>query len=496
MLYALVTWGPTPFAPPDAELVAAETADFFHTSSAGRLSLRSSVVGPLRLPRGVFDSCDATALRDATPASTFAGYDRIVFVAPFLGTCNFAGEANPTEVLLNGRLFMSLAAHELGHTLGLGHASRWDCLGRTCTVDEYGGEFSVMGHGSGGLNVYEKGALGWLSGVLRPDGRATYALGPVEGPTTLPQALVVTTAASEFWIESRGRPTPSSSARRSRSCSPAACSWPAAKRGFSGGATHSSVSARAVGAPSSRRGHRRASASGRWRPRRRSIHTTSGLPATGRSGTRRSSAEPSASSSSRLARIERSRSVPGSSPHGVIADAAGNAWITDQGLDAIVRVDRTTEAVSVHPIPIPDSNPNTAVFDQRGVLWFTGAGGSYGRVDPRDRPARRLAHRAAAARPAARARGRRRPRRRRARRAGRAAGDRRAGRDRRGRGRGGDRGARAGRDPARRRAPSSTRWCATPSTSSCRPPGAGSSTPAPRGCWPSSAPARSGSRRS
>ena len=66
-----------------------------------------------------------------------------------------------------------------------------------------------MGHGSGGLNVYEKGALGWLSGVLRPDGRATYALGPVEGPTTLPQALVVTTAASEFWIESRGRPTPS-----------------------------------------------------------------------------------------------------------------------------------------------------------------------------------------------------------------------------------------------------------------------------------------------
>jgi virginiamycin B lyase len=72
----------------------------------------------------------------------------------------------------------------------------------------------------------------------------------------------------------------------------------------------------------------------------------------------------------------------GSSPHGVIADAAGNAWITDQGLDAIVRVDRATEAVTVYPIPLAASNPNTAVFDQRGVLWFTGAGGSYGRVDP------------------------------------------------------------------------------------------------------------------
>ena len=79
------------------------------------------------------------------------------------------------------------------------------------------------------------------------------------------------------------------------------------------------------------------------------------------------------------------REIPlgtGSSPHGVVADAAGNAWITDQGLDAIVRVDRESEAVTVYPVPVPDSNPNTAVFDRRGVLWFTGAGGSYGRVDP------------------------------------------------------------------------------------------------------------------
>jgi virginiamycin B lyase len=79
------------------------------------------------------------------------------------------------------------------------------------------------------------------------------------------------------------------------------------------------------------------------------------------------------------------REIPlgaGSSPHGVIADAEGNAWITDQGLDAIVRVDRGTDNVTVYRIPAPDSNPNTAAFDRRGVLWFTGAGGSYGRVDP------------------------------------------------------------------------------------------------------------------
>ncbi|HVM17762.1 MAG TPA: hypothetical protein VM290_09295 [Gaiellaceae bacterium] len=73
----------------------------------------------------------------------------------------------------------------------------------------------------------------------------------------------------------------------------------------------------------------------------------------------------------------------GASPHGVISDAAGNAWITDQGLNAIVRVDRITEQVTVYPIPAPQSAPNTATFDKRGVLWFTGYGGWYGRLDPR-----------------------------------------------------------------------------------------------------------------
>ena len=40
-------------------------------------------------------------------------------------------------------------------------------------------------------------------------GDGTHEIGPIEGPTTLPQALVVTTASSEFWLELRGRSTPS-----------------------------------------------------------------------------------------------------------------------------------------------------------------------------------------------------------------------------------------------------------------------------------------------
>ncbi len=75
----------------------------------------------------------------------------------------------------------------------------------------------------------------------------------------------------------------------------------------------------------------------------------------------------------------------GSAPHGVIVGPDGAAWITDGGLNAIVRVDPVTEAVSVFPLPPGRSNANlnTAAFDGNGVLWFTGQGGVYGRLDPK-----------------------------------------------------------------------------------------------------------------
>lgn len=73
----------------------------------------------------------------------------------------------------------------------------------------------------------------------------------------------------------------------------------------------------------------------------------------------------------------------GSAPHGVIIGPDGNPWITDSGLNAIVRVDAKTRAVTHYKLPIEDyANLNTAVFDTRGVLWFTGQSGYHGRVTP------------------------------------------------------------------------------------------------------------------
>ena len=76
---------------------------------------------------------------------------------------------------------------------------------------------------------------------------------------------------------------------------------------------------------------------------------------------------------------------PKSSPHGVIIGPDGAPWFTDGGQNAIVRVDPATQAVKVWPLPperMPYVNLNTAAFDGRGHIWFTGQNGVYGRLDP------------------------------------------------------------------------------------------------------------------
>jgi len=74
----------------------------------------------------------------------------------------------------------------------------------------------------------------------------------------------------------------------------------------------------------------------------------------------------------------------GSAPHGVIVGPDGAPWITDGGLNAIIRVDPITNEVKRFPLPAerPNANLNTAVFDRDGTLWFTGQNGIYGRLDP------------------------------------------------------------------------------------------------------------------
>ena len=74
-----------------------------------------------------------------------------------------------------------------------------------------------------------------------------------------------------------------------------------------------------------------------------------------------------------------------SAPHGVVVGPDGAPWVTDSGLNAIVRVDPGTLEVRRFPLPAGRgaANLNTPTFDGRGVLWFTGQNGIYGRLDPK-----------------------------------------------------------------------------------------------------------------
>jgi len=87
----------------------------------------------------------------------------------------------------------------------------------------------------------------------------------------------------------------------------------------------------------------------------------------------------------RTGRVSRVPLGSGSAPHGVIVGPDRAAWVTDGGLNAIVRVDPRSLRVRRFPLPADraGANLNTATFDRRGRLWFTGQSGVYGRIDPR-----------------------------------------------------------------------------------------------------------------
>jgi virginiamycin B lyase len=75
---------------------------------------------------------------------------------------------------------------------------------------------------------------------------------------------------------------------------------------------------------------------------------------------------------------------PAAAPHGVIIGPDGAPWVTEGGTNSIVRVDPRTREVRRWSLPEGRGyvNLNTATFDKRGRIWFTGQNGVYGRLDP------------------------------------------------------------------------------------------------------------------
>ncbi len=189
-----------------ADAVFGHASDVYREASWGQTWLTGDVFGPYPVKPG--RKCDMSAvISDARQAAgiTHNEYDHfLVFGAgcgswAYLGLGAFVG--NPT-----------VAAHELGHVLGMLHARSSSCSvaalnDRSCTTTGNGSRFDFMG-GTRELNAPHKDRLGWLnmggrSQLLDVSQSGTYEIAPlnvapkpgettphalrfVTGPTTVP----------------------------------------------------------------------------------------------------------------------------------------------------------------------------------------------------------------------------------------------------------------------------------------------------------------------
>lgn len=208
VLVLLVTWGPEPFSRETVEgVVLGEAGTWFRDASYGRTALSGDVT-PWLKALATRPECNqrfiSRVARDAAQAAGYnlASYKRFVFLHPRID-CPFAGQGSGEQAWLNGVLWRSLVVHELGHTYGLPHANTWECRGGGCSAVEYGNPYSVMGNGEGHFGAHEKFSLGWLSNVATAGKAGEYELRRLEVETAAPQALKVTTARNEYWLEYR-----------------------------------------------------------------------------------------------------------------------------------------------------------------------------------------------------------------------------------------------------------------------------------------------------
>jgi M6 family metalloprotease-like protein len=172
----------------------------YRDNSLGKISFSGNVVGPYTVPFASTDTCDISAWADAADAEAtatgvdLAGYAHKVYVMP-ANACPGAGfgtvGGTPSGAWVFACNLKGLFAHELGHNLGMDHAS-------TPTA-EYGDSTDPMAYGSTqlrGMNAPHRQQLGWLgaSSVQLVDQDGTYDLAPLArdpGTITAAQTIMI-----------------------------------------------------------------------------------------------------------------------------------------------------------------------------------------------------------------------------------------------------------------------------------------------------------------
>ena len=179
---------------------------YYQDASYGKLSLAGEVFGWFTID-ATSAGCDwqtwATQARSKAAAAgvPLANYSYTVYAFPYVTSCGWAGLGYlpGTASWINGYMNLRVVGHELGHNLGVHHASTLSCtnaggapvpIGSSCSASEYGDPFTIMGSASTRHhNNWHRAQLGWLTDTQTVSASGIYSLAPAEISGASPKLL-------------------------------------------------------------------------------------------------------------------------------------------------------------------------------------------------------------------------------------------------------------------------------------------------------------------
>ena len=183
---------------------ATSTNVFFQEQSWGQVNLAGDVRGWYQLAQSS-SGCDVDAWADEADAIAAAAgvnldaYDSVAYVFPRVSDCGWGGlaELPGDQLWLNGDIGVRVASHELGHNMGVHHASALSCgnqaISDSCSRSEYGDPFSSMGTGSRRMAGWHLQQLSYMSAgnVRSVSTSGTHRIRTTLSRTSEPQLLKI-----------------------------------------------------------------------------------------------------------------------------------------------------------------------------------------------------------------------------------------------------------------------------------------------------------------